>query len=380
MKYKVLWMDDKCKESSHLNYIMRARKVGIELIGFENADDGLENFKLNPSFYDAILLDGLFYLNNSDKGDNVSESALQTVLSALYNYSIPKFVLSGQTSFTDTKNPVIENNIQIVGLYKKSNEDDLNRLWEDIKNKANEIEVVKLKQKYSRVFKITEEKYLGSSSFESLLKLVYLLESDSEYAQTKDDFISIRKFTEIIIDKLFDLNLIPLDIKGNHNKVIRFICSEQTNYLHPTLSFVLTNMNELLQDSSHNKITLKYKVDEFTNESKSPYIFKSLVFQLFEFLIWYKDFVDLHPNPIKNKDLLIANEDSSSESTFYGKLKTINEEWNKFISIEGIDFDIPKFVIDRYPRIDIDFELEVTAEITEVKGRKNYKTLKIKTL
>ena len=319
MKYKVLWMDDKCNESSHLNYIMRARKVGIELIGFENAEDGLENFKLNPSFYDAILLDGLFYLNNSDKGDNVSETALQTVLSALYNYPIPKFVLSGQTSFTDTKNPVIENNIQIVGLYKKSNEDDLNRLWEDIKNKANEIEVVKLKQKYSRVFKITEEKYLGSSSFESLLKLVYLLESDSEYAQTKDDFISIRKFTEIIIDKLFDLNLIPLDIKGNHNKVIRFICSEQTNYLHPTLSFVFRNMNELLQDSSHSKDQLMYKVDEYSLETKSPYILKSLIFQIFDVLIWLKDFIDKHPSKQDNLNQIPPYLDNALIGIVYNK-------------------------------------------------------------
>ena len=159
------------------------------------------------------------------------------------------------------------------------------------------------------------------------------------------------------------MNLIPLDIKGNHNKVIRFICSEQTNYLHPTLSFVLSNMNELLQDSSHNKITLKYKVDEFTNESKSPYIFKSLVFQLFEFLIWYKDFVDVHPNPIKNKDLLIAHEESSSERTFEGKLNTTNQDYNnKFISDEGVNFDIPKFVIDKYPEILPNQNIRVTAE------------------
>ena len=54
----------------------------------------------------------------------------------------------------------------------------------------------------------------------------------------------------------------------------------------------LRNILSITQDGSHSG-----RVMQYVEEIKSPYLFKSILFQLFEVIVWFKDYVD--SNPIK---------------------------------------------------------------------------------
>ena len=109
-KYKVLWFDDEHETLEEDKEI--ALLKGIKLIGFKNAIDGIKELKNNYQYYDAVLVDGLFYKTSEHTGDNVSGEAfgeVAKVLGSLKDRGIimPWFIYSGQKSFVKEKNELV---------------------------------------------------------------------------------------------------------------------------------------------------------------------------------------------------------------------------------------------------------------------------------
>ena len=74
-KYKVIWFDDEYKT---LNIIREKAFVnGIELIGFDNSKEGIDELEKRIENYDAAISDGLFFKNlNLSNANPTSKSAL----------------------------------------------------------------------------------------------------------------------------------------------------------------------------------------------------------------------------------------------------------------------------------------------------------------
>src|SRR5699024_6086643 len=122
----------------------------------------------------------------------------------------------------------------------------------------------------------------------------------------------------------------------------------------------------VLQDGQHIKKNLKLHVDEYITQTKSPYLFRSLTFQLLDILIWFKNFIDQNPEPEQNKKLW--KELNKETNMIEGKCININKEgWGTFQPADGSrNLDIPDFLISKH-NINLHDEIKIK---TELKGNK----------
>jgi hypothetical protein len=174
---------------------------------------------------------------------------------------------------------------------------------------------------------------LGSKIYEPLINLLKQIKETNDFEPTKDNLLPLRKIIENSFDRLFELNLIPEEIyKAGLNQTVKFLCNNKSisdfilvkDFMHPTMAYFLDNLVFMTQDSQHDKKGLKLNVDEYISNIKSPYLFKSLVFQLLDYLIWLKKFIDVNYNSVENTILWTKVENivtATSESKVVGQLQ-----------------------------------------------------------
>lgn len=310
-KYKVLWFDD---EFDTLDIIREKGKLNsIQLCGFKNAKEGIDELNLRIEEYDAVVVDGKFYEKPGQLGDTLGDQALFNVGVALERLQdrkkIPWFILSGQISFTKDRNRYADG-FKNNKVYDKTIESDILELWRDIKFEANRQIETQIRHKYQRVFEVCTEKYLGEDAGRRLFNAMTILENDIDKLDTEDFFNSVRK----IIEKLFygfnRLGILPdeiLNTNGWMNSASRFLCNSHQSFklnkeiLHPAISFNLKHIMQIIQDASHSEGSLSLRIDEFVGSMSTAYLYKSVVLQLLDIIIWYKTFSDNHPDASVNK-------------------------------------------------------------------------------
>jgi hypothetical protein len=318
-KYNVLWFDDKfesltnIQESSFTNNII--------LNGFTNADEGIKELELNFHIYDAVIVDGIFYHKATESGDATKETAFGEVAKFLIKLEntkkIPWFVLSGQEKFTKTDNSLLET-FKNNKFYDKLNEQHITSLWSDIKNEADKQIETQIRHKYQRAFEVCTDKYIGSDTVSTLLDLLKTIEGEIQNQNTEDKLNAIRKIIEKLFYAFHDLGILPIEVlKGNGgiNNSSKFLAGYHPAYkyneeiLPPILASHLKNILQITQDGSHAEGDLSFKVHDFIKQISTPYLFNSIIFQLLDLLIWFKDFSDKNQVKIKNANFteLIEN-------------------------------------------------------------------------
>jgi hypothetical protein len=163
--YRVLWFDDEF-DSKGVNTIDNANEKYIELIGVSNATVGIKMLTASPESYDAILLDGLFFMGDSDK-ENFTDVAFREVSKTILQlkaqgFSFPWFVYSGQKEFVKSKHnyqSTFEDENYGNRTYDKNSDQDQIDLWQDIIDACNEKEVVRIRNKYPEVLSICDDAY-----------------------------------------------------------------------------------------------------------------------------------------------------------------------------------------------------------------------------
>jgi hypothetical protein len=306
-KYKVIWFDDECNS---LNIIKeKAFLSDVELIGFSNADEGIEELKRNIKNYDAAIIDGLFFANATQAGVPTSDKALFDVAMTLEKLAaikkLPWFILSGQLTFTKEKNRFADG-FKNNQVYDKLSDQDLEKLWSDIKTEADGQRETQIRHDFSRVFQVCNKDYIGEETASSILAAIRLSKASSPF-DTKDAFTSLRKILELLFGKLNDIGLIPDEVYksiGWFNPCGYFLLGTHKYFkikegvVHPTVAFLINQIVQVTQDASHNiPDKLKLSTDEFIRRNQTTYLFKSTLFQLLDVLIWFKDFIDQHPDP-----------------------------------------------------------------------------------
>lgn len=312
-KYNVIWFDD---EYLTLNIIKeKATLNDINLIGFDNAQDGIKELKRLPLSYDAVIVDGKFLKKPGQTSDTIDDSALFDVAVALMELSsikkTPWFILSGQISFTKEKNRYADG-FKNNKVYDKTKDEDLLTLWHDLKIEADLQEETQIRHSYQRVFEVCDDKYIGNDTAKSILQMLKFVENVKDFQSTEDLFNSIRKIIEKVFTAFYNLGLIPEEIykgKGWINNSSKFLAGKLLSYklegeiLHPTIAFSIKNILQVIQDASHSEGELSLRVDQHVKELSTPYLYKSLVYQLLDVLIWFKSYADRNPNIKINKSL-----------------------------------------------------------------------------
>ena len=212
------------------------------------------------------------------------------------------------------------------------------------------------------------------------------IENDVIDKSPEDLLNQLRKIIEKIFTKLNQIGIIPNEIIQNKGwingsslflsgKHIDFIHNQ--DFIHPTIAEVIFRLLNITQDASHGEGDLRLKVDDYMKEMKSPYLYKSCVFQLLELLVWFKNFIDNNPDSDKNKLKWTKKEIGNIVTDgdwVTGKITRLAENgWGTFKPHSGTNTIsiMPKMVKDY--SLNVDDEVEIISEPSP-DGSKTYIT------
>ena len=317
--YNILWIDDEHEGMS--GFKGDAKFNDIQFVPYKSLNEGVSELKKNYPIYDGVLLDAKFFENEDDvKGsedtDNVHRAKEELLL-------LPKkfevFVLTGQAEAYEDKTF----NKAFKKVYKKGIDEDVEQLFVDIKNAADKLRDTQIRHEYNRVFDVCNERYIGENAAHDLLEL--LSYNGCETAK----FNQIRKIVEDVFLAFNKYDLLPSEfIQPNIaiNQTSKFLCGQEqdertsANYkkyklneaaiVPNQIAYYLRSILSVTQDGSH-----RSNIDAHVSALRTPYLYKSVLFQLLDVLVWFKQYVDAKPKT-KNWELLFADNDASQNETW----------------------------------------------------------------
>lgn len=384
--YNVLWFEDNPKVS----FIDNAFISGITVNVAENLEKGIALLNSIHS-WDAFIFDANY------KKKEGSESAL--VLSDLINEVVkrsndktPWFVLTaGDFAGIEAISYIIpesiwEKELGTKRFYNKVGEDE-ETLFDDIKRTVKYQNTIEwnIKNNYNSVFDACKEKYLGSNTESYLLQIIKKTQSDDLEDLIKS-FNALRDVIELLFKKLNNLQIIPnvvFEGKGWINGCSKFLASKHekvewvVNPIHPTVSFQLFTLLQIVQDASH-EVTdnLNLKVKDFIGTNRTTYLYKSAVFLLLDIIVWFKNFIDENTDIEKNKSLW---KETIRPTVFEDSNNTVSHvsESDKIIGIIEQDdkgnFHCNEYLL-KYTYVSNNYQVGDEIEITEFQDNGNSRT------
>jgi len=337
--YNILWLDDEHEGMS--GFKGDAKFNNIHLIPFKSLNEGMSELKKNYPFYDGVLLDAKFFENEDDvKGSEDTENVHRAKEELLL---LPKkfevFILTGQAEAYEDKTF----NKAFKKVYRKGIDEDVEKLFVDIKAAASQLTDTQIRHEYNRVFNVCTERYIGEVAAQDLLSLISVNGTD-----TNSQFNQVRKVIEDLFIAFNKYELLPSDfVKPNVaiNQSSKFLCGQDQDersaaqykkyklraesVVPSQIAYFLRSILSVTQDGSH-----RSSIDAHVNSLRTPYLLKSVLFQLMDVLVWFKQYVDANPTT-KNWEVL-ADESEATDTESWIEGEVIN-----FNSFKGFAFLAP---------------------------------------
>ena len=166
--YNILWIDDEHEGMS--GFKGDAKFNDIQLVPYKSLNEGISELKKNYSIYDGVLLDAKFFENEDDVRGSEDTDNVHRAKEELSG--LPKkfdvFVLTGQAEAYEDKTF----NKAFKKVYKKGIDEDIERLFVDVKSAANKLQDTQIRHEYNRVFDVCNERYIGETAAHDLLELL----------------------------------------------------------------------------------------------------------------------------------------------------------------------------------------------------------------
>lgn len=330
--YNILWIDDEHETLGGTKG--RAKRNGINLIPFKSLNGGMSELERNYPFYDGVLLDAKFFENEDDKKGSEDtfnvHRAKEQLLQLKKKFEV--FVLTGQAEAYE------DSTFQkaFTKVYKKGKDEEIDRLFIDIKVAASSQEDTQLRHSYKRVFDVCSEKYIGEYAGQDILNL---LKVDDE-SNINNHFNSIRKIIEDLFSAFHKFNLLPTEFVSPNvalNQSSIFLAGQEQHektdpvfkqhkhlegtHLPPQIAYYLKSILAVTQSGSH-----RSNIDNHVREVKTPFLLKSVFFQLLDVLVWFKMYVDSNPKT-ENWEVIEAinqSEVTTLEELIHGKVINLN--------------------------------------------------------
>lgn len=321
--YNILWIDDEHEALSGTKG--RAKRNGINLIPFKSLNGGMSELERNYPFYDGVLLDAKFFqkeddVQGSEDTYNVHR-AKEQLLQLKKKFEI--FVLTGQAEAYEDRTF----KKAFTRVYKKGSDEEIDRLFVDIKKAASLQEDTQLRQTYKRVFDVCTENYIGEYAGQDILNILKV----NDESNIDNHFNAIRKIVEDLFTAFSKFRLLPIVFITPTvaiNESSKFLAGKSADgsiftekgyqhleetHLPPQIAYYLRSILSVTQAGSH-----RSNVDQYVRTIKTPYLLKSVFFQLLDVLTWFKMYVDSNPkkenwiiiesnveyNPVKTVDLI----------------------------------------------------------------------------
>lgn len=298
--YNVLWIDDEHEALSGTK--ARAKRNGINLVPFKSLNGGMDELERNYPYYDGVLLDAKFFEDEDDKKGTEDtyniHRAKERLLQLRKKFEV--FVLTGQAE-------AYEDNTfkkSFTKIYKKGSDAEIDRLFSDIKQAASMQEDTQIRQSYRRVFDVCSEKYIGELAGQDILNLFKV----TDETNNNNHFTIVRKLVEDLFIAFNKFNLLPTEFvkptvalnegrKFLTGKNYENIIVTEKGYQHlegthlpKQIAFNLKCILAITQPGAH-----RSEVDSFVSLVRTPFLLKSVFYQLLDVLIWFKMHVDSHP-------------------------------------------------------------------------------------
>ena len=311
--YNILWIDDEHESLGSTKG--RAKRNGINLIPFKALNSGMDELERNYPFYDGVLLDAKFFENEDDvKGTEDTYNvhrAKERLLQLKKKFEV--FVLTGQAEAYEDKTF----NKAFTNVYKKGSDIEMDRLFSDIKNSAVKQEDTQIRHNYKRVFDVCTEKYIGEYAGQDILNLFKV----NDETNIDNHFNAIRKVVEDLFIAFNKFNLLPAEFVTPGvalNESSKFLAGKASDdalfsekgyqhlyetHLPKQIAFYLRSILSVTQGGSH-----RSEIDIHVRTIKTPFLLKSVFFQLLDVLTWFKMYVDSNPKTENWVKLEVANE------------------------------------------------------------------------
>ena len=323
-KYNVLWLDDRYDLQS--SFLKQAVDNGINLRCFSTLDEGFENLESNITFYDAILLDTTFFIDRDDENINKTSKSIKALSHAVdwINRLASRKLLP---YFIFTSNPSFENDttfIQTYGkIYHKFDDDDMRRLFADIRNRVHQDIDAVIRNKYIDVFDAFTNKYIGAAHQETIFEVLKNYENPNSLLNADLYFNPLRKILEAIFVMFNKYGVLGSNcFKGPGEPNITF-CSLYLSGKELRLgggrfakakekifpSIIQNNVWNIISYTniaSHNEVIDK-RVGSDIAELRgvgvdSSYLLYVLTFEMLDVILWSKAYIDT--NFIHNKQFI----------------------------------------------------------------------------
>lgn len=298
--YNILWIDDEHETLSGTKG--RAKRNGINLIPYKSLDGGMSELERNYPYYDGVLLDAKFFENEDDEAGSedtyASFRAKDRILQLPKKFEI--FILTGQAEAYEDRTF----KKAFTKVYEKGKDEDVNRLFSDIKEAAKGQLDTQLRHSFKRVFDLCTERYVGELAGQDLLNLLKVTdESDID-----NDFNTIRKIIEDLFTAFHKYNLLPIEFVSPGvalNESSKFLAGKSSDgslftekgfqhleetHLPQQVASYIRSILSITQAGSH-----RSNIDKFVKQVRTPYLFKSVLYQLMDVLVWFKMYVDGNP-------------------------------------------------------------------------------------
>ena len=298
--YNILWIDD--EHETLMGTKGRAKRNNINLIPYKSLNSGLDELEKNFAFYDGVLLDAKFFENEDDvEGSEDTYNvhrAKERLLQLKKKFEV--FVLTGQAeAYGDNTF-----NKAFPKVYKKGSDKEINELFSDIKIAASMQEDTQIRQNYKRAFDVCTEKYIGEFAGQDVLNLLKI----SNENNIENHFNTIRKVIEDLFIAFNKYNLLPVEFimptvaLNESNKFLvgknsdgSFSVEKGYQHLEEThlpkqIAYYLRSILQVTQAGSH-----RSEIDLYVKTIKTPFLLKSVLYQLLDVLIWFKTYVDTNP-------------------------------------------------------------------------------------
>lgn len=298
-KYKVIWFDDEHEKFQPIKD--QAILEDIQLIGYSNSKEGTPELRNNYKDYDAVILDGLFFKEEGQKGTDIDQTAFGEVAKVLTELKakgivLPWYIYSGQPSFVKDKNDLLEvlkdKTFANGKVFDKSKEEDFKELLAEIKKAADSNPERIIKINNPEIFSIFEEGIL-TDDVESQLMSLFKKPFYNDRAELKAILSNIRSIQESIFIKLENIGVLPnLDKAAKKIRCLSGNITKNGNgdFL-PTSTVYQTPELENLQKWIHFTCgTYIHNLEQahYTGSVISNYAVQSLFSGLLELLLWFK--------------------------------------------------------------------------------------------
>ena len=304
--YKVLWIDDD-HDTWGADLKGEAFDNGIQLVGFASVEEGFEHLRQYLPTFDAVLLDAMAFELKGQKPGTESERSLDLAREKLASLErvLPWLVLTGQPDLHGSASF----NHRYERYYRKGEDEEIKRLFTDIKNKIEAQPEHQLRARYADAFAACTNQVVSEVACRLLVKVLQVVETPQSNHDDDSQFNNLRKIVEEIFIAALRHQLLPSECiprgKVNIANCVTFFSGEPTKVsdiqralprarllpralvqaVHAYTNLTSSGSHSAGLDNPNNLVELRQRV-------RTPYLLAALTYQILDLLVWFKSVVE----------------------------------------------------------------------------------------